>query len=465
MEKKFLGVGSLALLQVAIVANLQPLSANALYGFTLPFLYFGAVIGFFLPCVLMVAELATNHPQTGGAYIWSEKAFGKNTGFITVVLLWISNLLWYPTIFTLIAMNAVYVFEPSLAANKTFIISLSLFLFWMITGLNCIGVKLSSRFSISFGMIGIILPILIISLGGLVWWLGGHTIALTLTDTPLIPDMKSLSHIGFLIAVATSLFGIEIPAVHAGDVKNPRRDFPRSLVISAVIILILLLSVELSLAIIVPPEKLSLVTGVLDAIKIFLAEIHLNYLIIPLLFLILIGNIGSITAWMLGSTRGMFVACKKNNITKILQITNRKESPVGVLIIEGIIFTIVSSVFLMLPQIIDSFWLLLDVASQISLIYYIILFSSTLRLRYLAGSKPNSKQAFLIPGGKLMLWLWMGLGIFTSLIALLSGFIAPPELSPHDAFTFHVIMCLGLAFAFVFPAMILFFKKSQPLTD
>jgi amino acid transporter len=157
----------------------------------------------------------------------------------------------------------------------------------------------------------------------------------------------------------------------------------------------------------------------------------------------------------------MYVACKKNNITKILQLTNRKESPVGVLIIEGIIYTIVSSVFLMLPQITDSFWLLLDVASQISLIYYIILFSSTLRLRY----RTRTEKGFLIPGGKPVLWSCMGLGIFTSIVALLSGFVAPPELTSHDAHTFHVIMCLGLAFAFTFPSLILFFNKSYPLTD
>jgi glutamate:GABA antiporter len=456
MKKRFLGIGSLALLQIAIVANLQPLAANATYGFTLPFIYLCAVIGFFLPCLLMVAELATAHPQTGGSYIWAEKAFGKKFGFITVVLLWVSNLLWYPSIFSLIATNAAYVFVPDLAMNKTFIISLGLMMFWTITGLNCIGVKLSSRLSIVFAVVGIIMPIIVIIIGGLVWWLGDHPIALTLKDTPLVPDLKSFNHLGLIIAVATSLFGIEVPAVHSGDVANPKRDFPLSLLISGTVIIALLLSVELSLAIIVPPDKLSLLTGILDAIKTFLSGINLNYLIAPILFLVLIGNIGSITAWMLGSTRGMFVACKSNNIMPLLQKTNRAESPVGVLLIEAVIFTLVSGIFLILPQIVDSFWLLLDVASQISIIYYIILFATTLRLRNIT---PLNKNNFIIPGGKGVLWIVMGLGIITAALALLSGFIAPPDLSSNDAITFHIIMFAGLFFAAALPLILIYTRK------
>jgi amino acid transporter len=455
MKKKFFGVASLVLLQVAIVANLQPLSVNATYGFTLPFLYLIAVTGFFIPCVLMVAELATNHPQTGGSYIWAEKAFGEKAGFITVAMLWISNLLWYPSIFSLIAMNAAYVFAPDLASNKIFIIGLSLSIFWTITILNCIGVKLSSRLSIAATIVGIILPIIFIIIAGLIWWLDGHAIVLTLSQTPLMPNFSKLSEMGFFIAVVTSLFGIEVPAVHAGDVKNPQRDFPRSLLIAGILLVVMLLMVELSLAIIVPPEKLSLVTGILDGIKTFLLAMHLQYLTLPILFLILIGNIGSITAWMLGSTRGMYVACKQNHISRIMQKTNGQESPVGVLLIEGIIFTLVSGIFLILPKITDSFWLLLDLASQISIVYYIILFATCIRLRYV---RKNQLNTFIIPGGNKILWLVMSIGIVTSLLAFTTGFLAPTDLSRHDSFMFHLIMVCGLLFSIIAP-LVLYSRK------
>lgn len=129
MQQKFLKIWSLALLQIVVVGNLQVLPANASYGASLPFLYLVAVIGFFLPCTLMVAELATTRPQTGGAYIWCEQAFGPKTGFFTICILWISNLLWYPSIFALIATNFAYLFNISLAQNKQFTIIFGIILF------------------------------------------------------------------------------------------------------------------------------------------------------------------------------------------------------------------------------------------------------------------------------------------------------------------------------------------------
>lgn len=179
MQQKFLKIWSLALLQIVIVGNLQILPANASYGSYLPFLYLFAVIGFFLPCTLMVAELATTRPQTGGAYIWCEQAFGPKVGFFTVCILWISNLLWYPSIFSLIAANSAYLFDVSLAQNKMFVVGFGVILFWLFTGLNCIGVKFSSRTSIMCSVMGIIIPMMLIIVGGIIWWASGKPLAIS----------------------------------------------------------------------------------------------------------------------------------------------------------------------------------------------------------------------------------------------------------------------------------------------
>lgn len=457
MQQKFLKIGSLALLQIVIVGNLQVLPANAGYGSSLPFLYLLAVIGFFLPCTLMVAELATTRPQTGGAYIWCEQAFGPKVGFFTVSILWISNLLWYPSIFTLIAANFAYLFDVSLAENKMFVVGFGVILFWLFTGLNCIGVKFASRTSIICSILGIIIPMLLIIAGGLIWWASGKPLAISLSKAALFPDISHITNLGLLIAIVISLFGIELTAVHAGNVVNPRRDYPRSLLISSIIVLALLLFSELAIAAIIPAEKLSVVTGLLDALTALFKEMHLSYFITPVILLVLIGNMGSIAAWMLGSTRGMYVACQKNHVATFLQKINRHEAPIGVLIFEAIIFTLVSMVFLLFPRVTDSFWLLLDLASQITLIYYIILFVSAIRLRYL----PAFADGFIIPGGNLVLWIVMLVGALTSFMALCAGFIPPENLDKTGFFLFHLIMSIGLVIAMLLPLLLLIFKKKS----
>jgi amino acid transporter len=112
-----------------------------------------------------------------------------------------------------------------------------------------------------------------------------------------------------------------------------------------------------------------------------------------------------------------------------------------------------------LPQIIDSFWLLLDVASQISLIYYVILFASCIKLRYMSAS---SRETFKIPGGFYWLWPIMGLGILTSILAFISGFIAPADLLINDAKTFHIVMLTGLSISFILPLLLFKFRRELP---
>jgi amino acid transporter len=457
VKKKFLSVTSLVLLQIVIVANLQPLSANAIYGFTLPFLYLLAAVGFFLPCMLMVAELSTTRPQTGGAYIWVEQAFNSKFGFFTVALLWISNLLWYPAVFSIIASDCAYIIDPALATHRFFIMGFSAGLFWMITLLNCLGIRISSIISTVSGIFGVIIPILLIIFCGIYWWHSGNPLAVSLEKTPIIPDYRELANLGSLIAIVGSLFGMELPAVHAGNVVNPKRAFPKSILISGIAILMLSAGAAVSISLIVPGAKLSVVTGMLDALTVFFNQFHLHYLLLVVFLMVLLGNMGSVMAWMLGCTRGMFVACQKNHVAKFLQKTNRNESPVGVLLFEAVLFTMITMAFLVFPKVSDSFWLLLVLTSQTSLIYYVILFIAALRLR----PKPTEHDGFRIPGGTPVLWFLMILGICTSVAGVVFGFFAPADLKASQVDLFHILVSGGLIIALLLPLSLLVLKQKR----
>lgn len=439
MVNKFMHVWTLALLEVVIIGNLQVLPANAQYGFSLPFFYLIAIICFYLPTVVMTSKLAVKYPQTGGAYIWCEQAFSKKWGFIVIALLWISNLLWYPSIFALIAANLAYLFNSMYATDRYFVLMFSLLFFWSITILNCLGVKLSIKVSVVCSIIGIILPTVIAIVCGITWVYLGKPLAISLAQTPIIPDLNNMQYFGYLLAIVISLFGIEVSAVHAGNVVKPRKNFPLSMVIASLILVLLLIGSECAIAVIVPPDKLNVETGLLDAFVIVFTQFNLKHLLLFVLFIILVGNLGSVAAWMLGSTRGMFIASQHNDVFPFLQKVNRHEAPVGVLIFEAIIFSVACSVFLVFPNVVDSFWLLLVISSQITLLYYILLFTAAIRL----GCP---------------VWLML-LGTLTALVALILGFFPPVGLTPHDVRNFYIIMALGLFFALILPVVFLRIKK------
>jgi len=134
----------IGLMIVSIVASLQLMSSCAIYGYSLLFFYFIAAVCFFVPSLAIGCELATAHPVTGGSYIWVEKAFGPSWGFFAVCIQWFANLVWYPTIFSFIATALAYLYDPSLAADKTFLFWTVLGLFWGVTFLNMWGIRISA---------------------------------------------------------------------------------------------------------------------------------------------------------------------------------------------------------------------------------------------------------------------------------------------------------------------------------
>jgi amino acid transporter len=75
-SKKFLGVFSLALINVAAIVSLRNLSFTVEYGLSGILFYVVAAVLFFIPTALVCAELATAWPEAIGVYGWVARAFG-----------------------------------------------------------------------------------------------------------------------------------------------------------------------------------------------------------------------------------------------------------------------------------------------------------------------------------------------------------------------------------------------------
>jgi glutamate:GABA antiporter len=86
-------------------------------------------------------------------------------------------------------------------------------------------------------ILGIIIPMILIIVGGIMWWTSGKPLAISLRKAALFPDVSHIKNVGLLIAIVISLFGMEVTAVHAGNVVNPKRDYPISILISGILVL------------------------------------------------------------------------------------------------------------------------------------------------------------------------------------------------------------------------------------
>ncbi|MFH1552996.1 MAG: amino acid permease [Candidatus Omnitrophota bacterium] len=131
-KKGFIGVFVLAMLNVAVICTLRGLPVMAKEGLALVFYYAVAAIFFLIPVSLVTAELATGWPPKGpgGVYVWVKEAFGPRWGFLAIWLQWIENVIWYPTALSFLAATLAYIYDPSLASNKLYLIMVILVAYW-----------------------------------------------------------------------------------------------------------------------------------------------------------------------------------------------------------------------------------------------------------------------------------------------------------------------------------------------
>ena len=122
MSKKIISIFTLVMINLAAIGSIRNWPTIAETGLSSIFFYLLAALIFFLPTALVSAELATGWPKIGGIFIWVREAFGQRLGFLAIWLLWIENVIWYPTILSFIAATLAYIIDPAWGSNKTYIV-------------------------------------------------------------------------------------------------------------------------------------------------------------------------------------------------------------------------------------------------------------------------------------------------------------------------------------------------------
>ncbi|MEC7646332.1 MAG: APC family permease [Bacteroidota bacterium] len=176
-----------------------------------------------LPAVLSKSELATAMPKSGGAYLYIERAFGPMMGTISGLGLWISLIL--KSAFALIGLGA-YLFAL-INIPAEFIKHISLVVLFLIMLLNIFGVKKVGKaqiIMISLGLLGLV-SLLFVGIP-------------EVQNKMLHPFLNNGSG-AFLSTIAfvyISYAGVTKIAAVAGEVKNPSKNLPLSMILSLVII-------------------------------------------------------------------------------------------------------------------------------------------------------------------------------------------------------------------------------------
>lgn len=416
--QKFMSVWQLAILTVVAVASLRSLPAIAGYGLGSITLFIIPAIFFLVPTALVAAELATG--WKGGVFTWVREAFGPRWGFQAIWLQWVQNVVWYPTQIAFIAASLAFVFlDPSIANSGAYTAIVIIVLYWGSTLITLRGGNLFAKVGSWSGLAGTIFPGLLLIVFAFVWIGTGQHSEIPLEASAVIPPFTGLASIVLIVSNVLAYAGMEVNAVHANDLKNPGKGFPRSVLIASIMILVLFIIPTIAIGLVVPSSQLGLTTGINLAFQHYFAAWNVNWLTPVLSLLIALGAFASVVTWIAGPSRGLLAAARSGYLPVFLQRRNKAGVQSGILIPQGIIVTLLASLFLFIPNVNTAFIALIDMAAALYLIMYMLMFAAAMKLRI---SQPNVKRTYRTPA----LFVVSIVGFIACLAAFILGFI-PPE--------------------------------------
>ena len=440
-KKHSLTIFSLTMITVGSVDSIRNLPATALFGSQLIFYFILGALFFLIPTALVSAELASGWAKQGGIYIWVKEAFGKKSGFLAIWLQWIENVIWYPTILSFVAGTIGYLINPELTSNPYFLWAVIVTCFWGATILNLRGMSSSALFSNICSLAGLLLPMSLIIGLGVAWITQGNPLQIQFDIPSIVPHLSDRSMWVSLTAIIMSFCGIEIATVHANDVNNPQYAFPKALIYSVCIILSTLILGSLAIAIVLPGKDINLVAGIMQAFEAFFTSYHLSWMMPVVAVMLVLGGLGGVSNWIIAPTKGLLVAAEDGNLPEVFQRTNAKGAPVVMLLTQAIIVTVLSALFLFMPSVNGSYWLLTALAAQLYMLMYFIMFIAAIKLRL---SQPHHHRPFRIPGGIWGMLLVAGIGIIGVTATLAVSFIPPEGINVGGIARYECTLIFGL---------------------
>ena len=263
-----LSMGSLIIMNIVAVVSLRGLPAEAEYGMSSIFYYIFAAVFFLIPVSLVAAELATGWPEKGGVFRWVGEAFGPKLAFLAMFLLWAEVTIWFPTALTFGAVSLAFIgpdqaADQALSSNKLFVLAIVLLIYWGATYISTKGVSFFSKVAKWGGIIGTIIPAVILVVLGFAYVFSGETPQIEVSFKDIWPDFTKFDN--FVLAASIFLFyaGMEMNAIHVKEVDNPKRNYPIAIMAAALGTVSIFVLGTLAIAFVIPQKDISLTQSLL----------------------------------------------------------------------------------------------------------------------------------------------------------------------------------------------------------
>ena len=452
---------TLAIMNVTAVVSLRGLATEAVYGPTSAFYYLFAAIVFLIPTAMVAAELAAMFSsKQGGVFRWVGEAFGARVGFLAIWLQWIQSTIWYPTVLTFGAVSIAFIgfdtaTDAALASNRLFTLVVVLAIYWIATLISLRGIGWVGKVSKWGGIIGTIIPAALLIILGIVYLLGGGHNNMNMHQS-FFPDLANFD----TLVLASSIFlfyaGMEMMGIHVMEVDNPKRNYPRAIIIGSLITVTIFVLGTFSLGFIVPAKDISLTQTLLIGFDDYFQHFGIRWMGSVVAVALVFGVLAGVLTWVAGPSKGIFTVGRAGYLPPFFQRTNSRGVQRNILLVQGVIVTLLSLLFVVMPSVQSFYQILSQLTVLLYLIMYMLMFSAAIALRY---KLPKMERPFRLGRGNGLMWLLGGLGFCGSLLAFVLSFIPPSQIAVGSKTVWFAVLIIGALVVVVIPFVIYAMRK------
>lgn len=423
-NNQLLGIRDIVFMNVIAILSLRQIPNVAPYGASSILLWLIAAICLFLPLAMVCGELSTGWPKDGGIFVWVREAFGKRLAWIVVVCYLCSCVLYFPLMlqFAFTAMG--FVLGDGLAANKAFIGIGSTVLFWILTWMNIRGMQWTKAINGVGAWLGVFVPSAVLILLAIVWLASGRPMQTDYaTAAKWLPDLTHWDSIVFLSSMMFAFAGLEVAPMIAGRTRNPQKDFPRAMLVSAIVIVLIYMIGTWALNVMFPADKVNIVAGIMQAMGAAAKTLGMPWLVPAMGICMAIGALGQINSWLVGPIYMLQEASREDNLlgARVASLHPKYDTPAFALIVQAILVTVFCFSTFISPSVEAAYWMLTALTTLCYFVPYLFMFSAYIQLR---RTRPDVPRAFRIPGTVLP-WVLPLLGFCSIAFAIALCFVPP----------------------------------------
>ena len=441
-----LSVMTLAIMNVTAVVSLRGLATEAIYGLQSAFYYLFAAIVFLIPTAMVAAELAAMFSgKQGGVFRWVGEAFGPRFGFLAIWLQWIQSTIWYPTVLTFGAVSIAFIgvnpsTDAALASNRLFTLVVVLVIYWVATFISLKGLGWVGKVSKWGGIIGTIIPAAILIILSVIYLLSGGHNNLDV-HSGFFPNLANFDNLVLASSIFLFYAGMEMMGIHVMEVDNPKRNYPRAIIIGSLVTVVIFILGTFALGIIVPAKDISLTQTLLIGFDSYFKYLHMSWMGPVIAIALVFGVLAGVLTWVAGPSKGIFTVGRAGYLPPFFQKTNKDGVQRNILLVQGVIVTILGLLFVVMPSVQSFYQILSQLTVLLYLIMYMMMFAAAITLRY---KLPKMERPFRLGAkGNGLMWLLGGLGFCGSLLAFVLSFIPPSQISVGSNKVWFLVLIIG----------------------